>query len=234
MMDYNHLLELFKKRFTPRLVDTEDVPKEKFDILLEAINLAPSLNKIFPYDIFILTNSEEGKHKKHQLLKYFRCPEHNSNIIPNIDDSFQGKEITQPILSGLVFVYIYKPYTQNVKTQLNHCKYPSQPQKTLLDAHCDAMISATYIVLTALTLNLYAGFFRSFTNELDAIKIFTGEHIEDRRIISIVSVANKIIIDHSFEKNDKKMQYYFYNKDLAIVYPDKHKSIVNFPDINII
>jgi protein PhnA len=64
---YNELKTLLENRKTPRYVDRDDIPRDDINKILDAAKLAPSFDKVYPYEIYVLTNSQAGINKKEEL-----------------------------------------------------------------------------------------------------------------------------------------------------------------------
>jgi len=218
---YNTLKLLFESRRTPRYVDREDIPEDAINKILDAAKLAPSFDKIYPYEIFVLTNSQAGINKKEELVERYICRNEDFTM-SNVGDSWNDREIVQPILSGLALVYVAIP-TSSATTSAG-------PYELDLQAHRDAMISATYAMLTAESLGYRAGMFSGITWPLQSAKLLFTD-AEHARVVTTVTVANKdlAIIDPT-----KAKQYINYKNQQPFVYHSKHKNKIALHKIHIL
>jgi nitroreductase len=50
---YNELKTLLENRRTPRYVSQDDIPEDDINKILNIINLAPSFDKVYPYEVHV-------------------------------------------------------------------------------------------------------------------------------------------------------------------------------------
>ena len=213
---YADLKTLLESRRTPRFVDQGNIPETDIQKILDAIKLAPSFDKVYPYEVHVLTNSEEGISKKKALLEFYVCHSNETNAPSKPGDPWEEREICQPILSGLVLVYIASPVKSST------CK-ASNTELNLI-AHRDIMVSATYAMLSAKSLGYATGMFSAVYHN-ESIKLFTKD--TNAKISLSVTVANVEIPEPFVSK--MKRRYIEYNNQRPFVYPKKHRDEKGFP-----
>lgn len=218
---YENLVNLFSSRRTPRLVSREPIPDDDVNKILDAIKLAPSFNKVYPYQIHVLTNSEEGTKIKEKLVDFYRCQDDDgTSSLPGT--SLLKKEIAQPLLSGLVLVYVITPDNSEAA--------PAGPKVQHDFAMKDATISATYGLMAAMSLGYKVGMFGSvsYNNESNhsACDLFNTD-INSKIVLSLTIAKDTLpIIDPTKEK-----QWYLFNKVPVFVRPFKHSNVSAGPTI---
>jgi nitroreductase len=208
---YNTLKSLLESRRTPRYVDREDIPQEDIQKILDAANLAPSFDKVYPYEIFVLTNSPAGIDKKEELVERYLCRNINGTI-SKVGDPWNDREIVQPILSGLSLVYVSIPKASATSS--------AGPLELALISQRDAMISATYAMLAGQSLGYRAGMFSAVTFPDETANILFSNNAM-ARIVTTVTIANRdlLIIDPTDNR-----QYIDYKNQQPFVYHSKHKN----------
>lgn len=218
---YNTLKSLLESRRTPRYVDREDIPQEDIQKILDAANLAPSFDKVYPYEIFVLTNSPAGIDKKEELVEQYLC-RNSDGTISKVGDPWNEREITQPILSGLSLVYVATPKASATTS--------TGPLELTLISQRDAMISATYAMLAGQSLGYRAGMFSAVTFPNETAKILFSNN-ENSRIVTTVTIANRdlLIIDPAYNK-----RYIDYKNQKPYVYHSKHRDNSVLPKLTII
>lgn len=213
-MMYEQLMDLFRHRRTVRYASTTDISQDHIDKILAAANLAPSFDKLYPYKIYALTNSPEGKAKKELMLEYFRCGR---------DRPFSGwanKEILQPVLSGLVLAYTHWNSLPRTPDPAEKSKYGFGIQ--------DAMISGTMAMMAAESLGLKTSFLISPKSRDEASIALTGNSNE--QLLMLVTVSNGSL-DRNSGINIEKIKY---KNQWAHIFLKKHRAIVAGPTVNII
>ncbi len=215
-MLYDQLMNLFRQRRTVRYASTTDISNDHIDKILEAAKLAPSFDKLYPYKIYALTNSQEGKAKKESLLEYFRCGADRPFT------TWRGKEMLQPVLSGLVLAYTWKWSTSRTPDPLENSKYGYGIQ--------DATISATMAMMAAESLGLKTSFLISPKMRDDARKVLTDDDKEN--LLILVTVSNENLDKSSSPFN--LLQMIKYKGQTARILLKKHRSIVAQPGITLI
>lgn len=226
---FDQLYNLITTRRTPRLVETNNIPEENITKILNAAKSAPSFDKAYAYSIHALTNSPAGITKKEQLLEFYRCT-NSDGTHPKYGDTFHNREMVQPILSGLVLVYVITPKRgPNMKTG---------PQQTINAAVRDSTISATYAMLAAASLGYKTGMLCAIDSNYhpvnNAVKLFVNDTIS---FISMsVTVATDIIpIPESTipgaSPHTGPKQYFNYKGMTPFVYPKKHWNVNKVPTV---
>jgi hypothetical protein len=211
---YNTILELFKNRRTVRLASETDISEDNLIKILDAAKTAPSFDKLYPYKIYVLTNSAEGRLKKEQLLEYFRCGTDRPFT------SWSNKEMLQPILSGIVLVYTYwvaPPITPDPLTPLTN-SYGA----------IDAIMGATMTLLAAESLGLATSFLVCAKEKIQASIDITGN--PDERMVAIVTISNENLGSHAqptMTIDGDAVVDYTYNEQTAYVRLNKHHKIKN-------
>jgi hypothetical protein len=96
---FDQLKNLFQNRKTARYVSTDAILDEDIQKLISISKLSPSADKLYAYNVYALTNSPEGVAKKQELVEFARCGPDSPG------DDWNGKEINDSLLSGLVFYF---------------------------------------------------------------------------------------------------------------------------------
>lgn len=203
---YAQLLNLFKNRRTVRLASETDISQDNLNKILEAAKTAPSFDKLYPYKIYVLTNSIEGRLKKERLLEYYRCG------VDRPFTSWDNKEILQPILSGVVLVYTWWP-------SVGITPDPLQPGSG--HGATDAIMGATMSLMAAESLGLATSFLVCVKDKPKAVFHITGNRKE--QLVAIVTIAN----DNLGLQNDASKIDYIYKEQTARILLKKHHSIKN-------
>ena len=178
---YNTLKTLFENRRTPRYVDQNDISEDDINKILDAAKLAPSFDKVYPYQIYVLTNSQAGINKKEELIERYVC-RNKDGTHANPGDPWNNREIVQPILSGLALVYVAIPKGSTTSN--------SGPDELEFIAQRDAMISATYAMLAAESLGYRAGMFSGIYWPIKSAKLLFTD-AEQAKVVTTVTVANR-------------------------------------------
>ena len=210
---------MFEARRTPRYVDQGDISETDTQKILDIINLAPSFDKVYPYEVHVLTNSAAGIAKKEALVEYYICCSPDG-ITDKPGQPWNDREICQPILSGLVLVYIITP-------KLSTTARPGSDETSVI-AHRDAMISATYAMISAKSLGYVTGMFSSLDHNGNVVELFTNN--TNARITTSVTVANQEL-SKPFVVN---RQYISYKNQRPYVYTKKHQAMTNHPKITVV
>jgi nitroreductase len=214
-MFYDQLMDLFRQRRTVRYASSTDISEDHRNKILEAAKLAPSFDKLYPYKIYALTNTEQGKLKKEALLEYFRC---------GTDRPFsgwKGKEILQPILSGLVLAYTWQEAISRTPDPL--APGPGYGIQ-------DAMISATMAMMAAESLGLKTAFFSAAKMRDDARRVLSNNNKE--KLLILVAISND-----NLDKNPTPfniLQLIKYQGQTARILLKKHRTIIAQPGITLI
>ena len=210
---------MLEARRTPRYVDRGDISETDTQKILDIINLAPSFDKVYPYEVHVLTNSAAGIAKKEALVEYYVCcgPD---GITDKPGESWNDREICQPILSGLVLVYVVTP-------KLSTTSRAGPTEKSMI-AHRDAMLSATYAMISAKSLGYAAGMFSSVDHNSNVVELFTNN--TNARITTSVTVANQELSSPSVINR----QYISYKNQQPYVYTKKHRTITRHPKITVV
>lgn len=217
---YDWLKETLKNRRTPRLVDREDIDPVDIEKIKDVIKFAPSFDKVFPYKAYFLTNSPEGRTKKEQLVEYFRC-RNADGTQSQVGDPWDNREMPQPLLSGLVIVYLSIDKMSPTANYGRLEKYVS--------ANTDIGISATYAVLAAQSLGYKTGFFRGSSLKATTARMFTNE---PSAMFNLAVTVAHTTVPHDHPTMNR--QYFSYKNQRPFVYPNKHRAIADFSDITII
>lgn len=178
---FNQLKTLFQNRRTARYVSYTAVSDDDIQRLIDISKMSPSTDKLYAYNVYALTNSKEGIAKKQELIEFARCGPDSPG------DSWEGKEINDSLLSGLVFYFtITDP---SIDTKNYHKSYLHRsPAKLKKYATIDASINATMTMMAAESMG-YQTAFSAFISDCEASrKILTGDTTEE--IILAMSVAN--------------------------------------------
>jgi nitroreductase len=219
---YNELKTLLENRRTPRYVDRDDIPEDDINKILDAAKLAPSFDKVYPYEIYVLTNSQAGINKKEELVERYICRPDDYSASPNVGTSWNNREIVQPILSGVSLVYIaittLSPTMETGEFEL------------YLTSQRDAMVSATYAMLAAESLGYCAGMFSAIVWPGESARLLFTD-TEKARVVTTVTVANKVIpaSDPLYSR-----QFIDYKDQKPYVYHSKHRDKVASPKITIL
>jgi len=215
---YHELKTLLENRRTPRYVDRDDIPEDDINKILDAAKLAPSFDKVYPYEVHVLTNSAAGIVKKEALVDYYVCcgPD---GITDTPGDSWNEREICQPILSGLVLVYIATPKLSATSR--------AGPNEKAFIAHRDAMLSATYAMISAKSLGYASGMFGSVAHG-ESLGLFTNN--ASAKIVTSVTIATREL---PFSTADNR-QYISYKNQQPFVYTKKHQGITRHPKITVV
>lgn len=178
---FDQLKNLFQNRRTARYVSYSAVSDDDTRQLIEISKMSPSTDKLYAYNVYALTNSEEGIAKKQELVEFARCGPDSPG------DSWEGKEINDSLLSGLVFYFTVTD--PSIDTKNYHKSYLHRsPYKLKKYATIDASINATMIMMAAESMG-YQTAFSAFISDCEASrKILTGDTTEE--IILAMSVAN--------------------------------------------
>jgi nitroreductase len=202
-MIYNDLKSLLQNRRTARLTDTADISSDYINKILDIVNLAPSSDKLFPYKVYALTNSPEGRSKKEQLVNFFRCGGPDVTLQKSTDP-FADSEMVQPILSGFVLVFVCFPKKLDF----------SLDGKNLMmyKAMKDIAIAGTYAMLAGESLGLKTGMFGNLIEFANAVKIF--DNSGDGFLGMVVTFSNRTIPPILL---DKKKEYFEYNSNTKSV-----------------
>ena len=220
---YDQLRTLVEKRKTPRLVETNDISEENIQKILNIAKLAPSLDQNYGYKIHALTNSTAGIEKKEALLKYCRCM-NGDGTHSKVTDSFNDREMVQPILSGLSLVYVVTPKrTVTMRTDTIG---------TLICCIRDAMVSATYAMMAAESLGFKAGMFGNVDNnglEYNPSAPALFSDVPGAIIILTVTVANKLVSIPGVDKNGR--HWIEYKGERPYVLPHKHQQETVMPEV---
>ena len=218
---YDQFKTLLEQRRTPRLVTTEDISQENIQKILAAAVLAPSFDKAYAYEIHALTNTADGIAKKEALLNYYRCLNTDGSH-SKVTDSFNDREMVQPILSGLTLVYVVTP--KNSPTM--RCG----PAQTLMFSVKDATVSATYAMLAAESLGLKSGMFGSIDHNYhpddDAIRLFSTD--PNAVILLSVAIANTVV---DIPETSSNKHFFDYKGERPYVMYKKHRDIRKHPKI---
>jgi nitroreductase len=207
MIIYYQLLNLFKNRRTVRLASETGISDDYLNKILAAAKTAPSFDKLYPYKIYVLTNSVEGRLKKERLLEYFRCGSDRPLT------GWKNKEILQPILSGLVLVYTYQ-------YSVSRTPDPIQPATTGLGA-IDAIMSATMALMAAESLELKTGFF-ACVKDRKTIMLELTENPEEHFVCAVTIANENLGLQYTTRVID-----YPYKEDTARIFLKKHHDIKN-------
>ena len=218
---YDALKTLFENRTTPRYVDQNDIPVADINKILDAAKLAPSFDKIYPYEIFVLTNSQAGINKKEELIERYVC-RNTDGTHANPGDPWNNREIVQPILSGLALVYVAIPKASTTSN--------AGPDELVLIAHRDAIISATYAMLAAESLGYRAGMFSGITLPAESARLLFTDS-EQAKVVTTVTVANRDIriVSPNFLRN-----YIDYKRQRPFVLHSKHRDKSVLPNLTIL
>ncbi len=188
-MLYDDLIQILKNRRTARLVSQNDIPADDVKKIIDAGNLAPSVDKRYHYRVYALTNSDEGKSKKLELVKYFRC----NGLLPT--DPYDTEELLQPILSGLTLLYT---------VALSHTDPLSG------SASRDAMINATFSMIAAETLGYKTGFFTIISDRVASKNILNPESGPEYALLAVTCSTDSFHnLDNTttFEYEGKSFSY---------------------------
>jgi nitroreductase len=218
---YTQLKTLLENRRTPRYVDQDDIPGDDIDKILDAAKLAPSFDKVYPYQIYVLTNSHAGINKKEELIERYIC-RHYDGTIPKIGATWNDREIVQPIISGLSLVYVAVPKASGTT--------PAGAVELAFTAQRDAMVSATYAMLAAESLGYCAGMFSGAHMPSESARLLFTD-AEHARVVTTVTVANRII---PTSDPIKSRQYIEYKNQQPFVYHSKHRDKSVVPKITIL
>ena len=140
------LKELLKHRFTAKWWDNTPVEQEKIDAVLEAVYLSPSKQGMYRYQVFVITDSAEGKEFKQWLYEHNTwCFEGARLKSGDGDRRFNGQ-----VLAPVLFLFMSNKETNNELEDLN------------LRNHTDAVIAATVAMCAAQELGLATGFNATF------------------------------------------------------------------------
>ena len=218
---YNELKTLLENRRTPRYVDRDDIPQDDIDKILDAAKLAPSFDKVYPYEIYVLTNSQAGINKKEKLVERYIC-RHQDGTQPAVGTPWNDREIVQPILSGVSLVYVAIPVASETTA--------AGAFEVAFTAQRDAMVSATYAMLAAQSLGYQAGMFSGVVWPGESARLLFTD-VEQARVVTTVTVANRVIptSDPLYDK-----QFIDYKDQRPFVYHSKHKDKVSLPNIMIL
>ncbi len=223
MENYDYLLDLMQNRHTPRMVDSGPIPDVDVQKIYSAIKTAPSFDRVFPYKVFFLTNSEEGISKKEQLIEYFRCGS------DDVGDPWDDKEILQPLLSGLVIAYTIDQ--NKLSPTADYGEPGSLTRRLSIGRHAlkDMMVSGTYAMLAARSLGYHTGMFGASKDIIDAAHVLTPEN---GCYLELCVVVAKDIIPPLDTSNPK--QYFNFKNQNTFVFWNKHKNIHPSTDIQFI
>jgi len=180
----NKLLEIISKRKTARLVETDNIVDTDIEIIKQVILKSPSLDKRFPYKVFFLTNSDEGKLLKNQLIEYYRC--HTDRV----GDTWENKEIVQPILSGLTIVFVQQPTPLIIDTN----------RELEMVSVRDITVAGTLAMLAGESLGYATGMFGACTDPVGAATIFGGNNVTEK-VRLVITIAKKDIGLETIFKN---------------------------------
>lgn len=221
---YDQFKSMLEQRRTPRLVETTDVLEDHTRKIMQAAMLAPSFDQAYAYKIHVLTNSDDGKAKKEELLKYYRCMNSDGSH-PDITDPFDNSEMIQPILSGLVLVYVVTP-KRSVTMRTG-------PIQTLCMGIKDATISATYAMLAAQSLGLKAGMFgaidHNYAGSPAAIRLFSTD--PNSVILMAVTVANAVV---DIPVSSEEKHFFDYKGQRPYVMYRKHRAARKLPGYTVL
>ena len=218
-MVYDQLLNLFKNRRTVRFASENNISQDKLDKILAAAQTAPSFDKLYPYGIYVLTNSVEGRSKKELLLECFRCGTDRPF------DNWDNKEMLQPILSGVVLVYTWW-------SSIGRTPDPMAPPGGQGHGHTDAVISATMSMMAAQSLGLATSFLVASKEQEQSLLAITGNSYE--KLAIVVTIANTNLESFHRIKYGTDNVAYTYKEQSAIIYLKKHRSIKNSVAITLI
>jgi hypothetical protein len=223
MENYDQLLGLMQNRHTPRMVDSSPIPDVDVQKIYSAIKTAPSFDRVFPYKVFFLTNSEEGIVKKEQLIEYFRCGG------DHVGDPWDDKEILQPLLSGLVIAYVTD--LKKLSPTADYGDPETLHRRLSIGRHAlkDMMISGTYAMLAARSLGYHTGMFGAAKQFAEAAQVLTPD---DNCYLELCVVVAKDVIPPLDISNPK--QYYNFKNQNTFVFWNKHKNIHPSTDIQFI
>jgi len=224
---FEQLYSLLVNRRTPRLVKPDDIPREDIEKILNSARSAPSFDKVFPYKIHALTNSADGKAKKEELIQFYRCGR-GGKPVNSYKESFEHQEIVQPILSGLVLVYIITPQRSPFTIQTG-------PYRVAMQGTMDATISATYAMISALSLGYKAGMFCAVegntTENTEGVQLFSDN---PNSFIAVSLTIATDVIDVQPPSSPNYKLYYNYKGSKSFVYPNKHRDIDKTPEIVVV
>ena len=218
---YNELKTLLENRRTPRYVDRDDIPEDDINKILDAAKLAPSFDKVYPYEIYVLTNSQAGINKKEELVERYIC-RHQDGTQPAVGTPWNDREIVQPILSGVSLVYVAIPVASKTTA--------AGPFELAFAAQRDAMVSATYAMLAAESLGYRAGMFSGIVWPGESARLLFTD-AEQARVVTTVTISNRVI-PTSDPSHDR--QYIDYKNQRPYVYHAKHTDKVSLPNIMIL
>lgn len=214
MGNFEYLLDLMQNRHTPRMVDSGAIPDIDVQKIYSAVKTAPSFDRVFPYKIFFLTNSEEGIAKKEQIIEYFRCGE------DQVGDTWENKEIAQTLLSGLVIAYV----VDNNKLSLTADYGPPDTvhRRMSIGRHAlrDITVSGTYAMLAARSLGYHTGMFGASKNNIDAANVFTPDR--NCYLGLCVTVAKDVI--PPLDRNNPRQPFVFKNQNTFVLW-NKHQNV---------
>lgn len=220
----NNLVDIIFKRKTARLVETTDIPESDIEVLKQVILKSPSLDKRFPYKIFFLTNSEAGVAIKNQLIEYYRC--HTDHI----GDTWENKEIVQPILSGLSIVFVQRPTPLIIDT--NH--------ELEMVSIRDIAVAGTMAMLAGEEMGYATGMFGACTDPVGAANLFGGNGVTEK-VRLVVTIAKKDIGLETIFKNandpaivkDRKV-FFDHKGQRPFVFVLKHRDLPTTTEISTI
>lgn len=175
---FDQLKNLFQNRRTARYVSRDDIPDEDIQKLISISKISPSADKLYAYKVYALTNSPEGVTKKQALVEFARC----GNDI--LGDEWDGHEINNSLLSGLVFYFTITNKPAPTPNSYHHLSL----EKLRKYSTIDASINATMIMIAAESMGYQTAFSAFISDVAESRKILTGNTTEE--IILAMSVAN--------------------------------------------
>jgi hypothetical protein len=185
-MLYDDFIKILQNRRTARLVSQDDIPPEDIQKIINAGKFAPSADKRYNYKVYALSNSDEGKSKKLELIKYFRC----GKTLPN--DPYDDKELIQPILSGLTLLYTVTLPGNNTLSG---------------SAGRDAMINASFSMIAAELLGYKTAFLGIISDRVAARKILNFEGDDEYAILAVTCSTD------SFHNPDNELSFEYQGKN---------------------
>lgn len=150
MTTSENLMTIMQNRRSYRSFEKTPLPDNHIDQILDAACLAPSKNRLFPYEITAITESVTGNHLKEELLKYAYLDKglglHHAMCLAPLLLIYSWIPIAE------VYMYTNDKNNENARISgIENFSTISQKYKdrALLHAQGDIHISATYAMLMA-------------------------------------------------------------------------------------
>lgn len=179
------LREHLTHRFTAKWWDPKPIEQEKLDAILNTVYLSPSKQGVYRYEVFVITDSPEGKDFKQWLY------EHNTWCFEGalLKNGEGDRRFNGQVLAPVVLLFMSNKEQHNDLEDLN------------LRNHTDAVIASTIAMCAAQELGLSTGFNATFGSKA----------IEER--LNRPDLVCNMILGVGYATPDQRVRRGIYNED---------------------